>query len=76
MGLSVSQGHFGGLIRGHSLYAGTKIVLLKSIKEVRSALLKNTVQTKQPMIVLKCTKQLHVLRTWYDQESIIYGLLV
>ena len=31
------------------------------------------------MVVLKCTKKKlhgHVLRTWYDQESIIYGLLV
>ena len=37
MGLSVSQGHFGGriqehgLIRGHGLYPNTKIVLLESI---------------------------------------------
>ena len=42
MGLSVSQGHFGGLIREHGLVRGHglirrhQVVLLKSIKEVRS----------------------------------------
>ena len=35
-----------GLYAGMGLYANTKIVLLKSIKEVRSTLLKTTVQTK------------------------------
>ena len=52
MGLSVSPGHFGGLIREHGLTRGHGLlhrhqnVLLKSIKEVRSTLLKTTVQTK------------------------------
>ena len=52
MGLSVSQGHFGGLIREHGLIRGHglirrhQVVLLKSSKEVRSTLLKTTVQTK------------------------------
>ena len=46
MGLFVSQGHFGGLIRGHGLIRRHQVVLLKSIKEVRSTLLKTTVQTK------------------------------
>ena len=52
MGLSVSQGHFGRLIREHGLIRGCglirrhQVVLLKSIKEVRSTLLKTTVQTK------------------------------
>ena len=35
-----------GLYAGMGLHADTKIVLLKSIKEVRSTLLKTTVQTK------------------------------
>ena len=70
MGLSVSQGHLGGLIqehgliRGHGLIRRHQVVLLKSTKEVRSTFLKATVQTKQQMIVLKCTKKTHhVLHT-------------
>ena len=35
-----------GLYAGMALYAGIKVVLLKSTKEVRSTLLKITVQTK------------------------------
>ena len=52
MGLSVSQGHFGGLIREHGLIRGHglirrhQVVLLKSTKKGRSALLKTAVQTK------------------------------
>ena len=35
-----------GLCAGMGLYADTKLVLLKSIKEVRSTLLKTIVQTE------------------------------
>ena len=83
MGLSVSQGHFGGLIRGHGLIRRHQVVLLKSIKEVRSTLLKTTVQTKTTDDCAEMYEKnynVHVLRTctctWYGQESIIYGLPV
>ena len=85
MGLSVSQGHFGGLIREHGLIRGYglirrhQVVPLKSIKEVRSTLLKTTVQTKTTDDFAEMDEKnpnVHVLRTWYGQESIIYGLSV
>ena len=61
-----------GLYKNMGLYADTKIVLLKSTKEVRSTLLKTTVQTK---ITDDCvekyknkkkqkTLHVHVLRAW------------
>ena len=68
-----------GIFAGMGLYAVTNIVLLKSTKEVRSTLLKATVQTKTTDDFVEMYKNnLHdiVLCTWYDQESIIYGLLV
>ena len=49
-----------GLYAGMGLYADTKIVLLKSTKEVRSTLLNTTVQSKTTddcVENLKCTKK-------------------
>ena len=52
-----------GLYAGMSLYADTKNVLLKSIKEVRSTLLKTTVQTKttDDCIEMTCYVQLFMV---------------
>ena len=71
-----------GLYENMGLYADTDSVLLKRTKEVRSTLLKTTVQTKTTDDCVgmyeKRRKKLHVhvLCTWYDQESIIHGFLV
>ena len=76
-----------GLYAGMGLSADTNIVLLKSANEVRSTLLKATVQTKTTDDCVEMYKKKtlntrttyrynHHTCTWYDQESIIYGLMV
>ena len=62
-----------GLYAGMGLYADTNIVLLKSTKEVRSTLLKATVQTKTTDDCVEMYKKtymysyyVHHTCTWYN----------